>query len=504
MTTHESQAWQTVGKVGLIAGPIAAALAYFLLPAEVASDAGEIVGGLSPAARGAAAVGVLMAVWWLTEALPLPATALAPIALLPLLGAVDVKAAASPYASDLIYLFMGGFILGLGMERWGLHRRIALLTILLVGASPRRLIAGFMLATAVMSMWVSNTATAIMMLPIATSVIGLLESRLDEEHRGALASFAVCLLLAIAYSASIGGVGTIIGTPPNLVLAAFSEDELGIKIGMARWLMVGLPMVAIFLPLCWAYLVLIAYRFKLPADAAGRELIRDELRQLGTLKRGEWNVLVIFSVTATLWITRPWLEKLGEAQGWIVLSSLSDAGIAVLAALALFITPTHWGSRTMTMNWETARKLPWGVLLLFGGGLSLASAIKETGVDVFLGQQFGVLEGAPTLVIVLAVAAMVIFLTELTSNTAVTSALLPVLAAAAVGLGVDPLSLCVPAALAASFAFMLPVATPPNAVVFGSGRVSVRQMAGTGFRLNLVGIVLVTVVGYWLAMQVLV
>jgi len=487
-----------VGKVGLLLGPLVAVAVYLLLPEARTNGAGEVVVGLSPAGRGTAAVGALMAVWWLTEALPLAATALVPLALFPLVGAADIRSAAAPFASDLIFLFMGGFMLGLAMERWGLHRRIALITILLVGSSPRRLVAGFMLATAVMSMWVSNTATAIMMLPIATSVIGLLESRLPEDQRRHIPSFSVCVLLAVAYAASIGGVGTLIGTPPNLVLATFAKDSLDVEIGMARWLWVGLPMVAIFLPVAWVYLTRVAYPVRIPRIEGGRGLIRGELHHLGSLKRGELNVLVVFLVTATLWITRRWVQEIPGLGG------LSDAGIAIAAAIALFVIPVHWPSRTQTLDWETARRLPWGVLLLFGGGLSLASAIKANGVDAFLGMQFGVLEGFPKLVVVLAVTAMVIFLTELTSNTAVTTALLPVLAAAAVGLGVEPMSLCVPAALAASFAFMLPVATPPNAVVFGSGRVQIHQMIKAGFWLNLMGIGLVTAVGHWLAMRALV
>lgn len=473
--------------IGLLGGPVVAVIVYFGLPAESLTGPG----------RGTAGVAALMAVWWLTEAIPLPATSLLPIALFPLLGAASAKAAAAPYASDLIYLFMGGFILGLGMERWGLHKRVALVIISFVGTGPRRLIAGFMLATALMSMWVSNTATAIMMLPIGMSVISLVRARVGEEDRD-VGNFATCLLLGIAYGASIGGVGTLIGTPPNLVLANFVSDELGIELTMAKWLRVGLPLVAVFLPVAWLYLTAFAYPVRLKQIPGGRALIHEELAKLGPMKRGEWIVFLVFMLTAMAWIFRPKLVEFGEAHDLVVFSGLGDSVIAVLAALILFVTPVNVKTRTFAMDWETARKLPWGILLLFGGGLSLASAMQANGVSALIGEQFAVLSGVPTVVIILVVAGVVIFLTELTSNTAVTTTLMPILAGAAVGLGVEPMMLLVPAAIAASCAFMLPVATPPNAIVFSSGQVSVFQMAKAGLWLNLIGMVIVTGLMYLL------
>jgi len=454
--------------------------------------------GLTEGGRATAGVAVLMAVWWLTEALPLAATALLPVALLPLTGSLDVKAATAPYGSPVVFLFLGGFVLGLALERCGLHRRLALRTILLAGTSPRRIVGGFMVATALLSMWVSNTATAVMMLPIGVSVVGLLRKRLAEERAepDEGRAFATCLLLGIAYAASIGGVGTLVGTPPNVVLAGFVQAEYGHELGFARWLAVGLPLVALFLPLVWLYLTHLAFPLGHRPLPGGRALVARELSRLGPMARAEWTVAAVFVAAAGAWVLRP---KLAE---WTGAVGLSDAGIAVAAAVVLFLVPVG-GELRRAMDWETTRRLPWGVLLLFGGGLSLAAAIRTNGVDHFLGAQLTVFAGLPTVVVVAIVATLVIFLTELTSNTAVTTTLLPVLAGAASGLGVEPMTLLVPAAVAASYAFMLPVATPPNAVVFGSGHVALRDMARAGLWLNLVGVVLVTAVVYALALRVL-
>ncbi len=475
---------------GLAVGPLAALAVWALL--HGAPD-------LTPGGRATAAVAVLMAVWWLTEALPLPVTALVPIVLLPLTGAADVRAATAPYASKVIYLFLGGFVLGLGLQRWGLHRRIALRTILLVGTGPRRIVAGFMVATAVLSMWVSNTATTVMMTPIGASVAGLLLRRLREEggDEAQGRAFATCLLLGIAYAASIGGVGTLIGTPPNAVLKGFVEDTYGVEISFAGWLLVGLPLVIVFLPLAWLWLTARAFPVRLRSLPGGRQVVAEELARLGPMSRGEWTVLVVFCLAALGWVLR------GRIVAWTGLTGLTDEGIAVAAALALFVVPVEPRTRTFAMDWETARRLPWGVLLLFGGGLSLAAAIRDNGVDRFLGAGFSALEGLPAWALVAAVVLLVVFLTELTSNTAVTTTLLPVLAAAATALALAPAVLLVPAAVAASCAFMLPVATPPNAIVFGSGHVTLRQMARAGLALNLLGVVVVTLVVYGLGVRVL-
>lgn len=448
-----------------------------------------------------------MAAWWISEAIPLAATSLLPIVLLPLLGVASPAAASAPYASDVIFLFAGGFVLGLAMERWGLHRRIALSIISLVGTRPPALVAGFMLATALLSAFVSNTATAVMLLPIAVSILGVASTRLRDsggDADGVLRKLGPGLLLGIAYAASIGGVATINGTPPNGILIGNLNELLGIEVGYARWLMIGLPMAAVMLPLAWALLVFVLYRVPLKELPGGRSVIREELRAMGRPGRGEVIVLVVFALTGLGWVFRPLITEALLARGVLPEgATLSDSTIAIVAALALFIIPVRPRRLEMTMNWETAVRLPWGVLLLFGGGLSLAAAISASGLDSYLGSLFGGLRGTNPVIVVLLVCLVVKAATEVASNTAVASALLPVLAAAGPVIGVHPALLMVPAAISASFAFMLPVATPPNAVIFGSGRVAVRQMAAAGLWLNLIAAVVATALCVWLVPLVL-
>jgi sodium-dependent dicarboxylate transporter 2/3/5 len=352
-------------------------------------------------------------------------------------------------------------------------------------------------------MWVSNTATAIMLLPVATSVIALVA----RQHGAATAAeavanrdsplrnFALCLLLGIAYSASIGGLATPIGTPPNVLLLSYAKTQLGREISFARWMGVALPLVVILLPLCWLLLTRVLYRIRLGPIEGGRGLFTRALQELGPLSRGERSVLVIFLLAAVSWITRPLLNQL-ELAGLQPFAGLTDAGIAMIAAMLLFVAPGERTPRRFALDWETAIKLPWGILLLFGGGLSLAAAVQGNGVGEFLASLVAGLAGTPSLVIVLCVVTGIVFLTELTSNTATTATLIPVLAALAPGLGLEPLTLIVPAALAASCAFMLPVATPPNAIVFGSGLVRMPEMSRAGFWLNWVAIVLITALVY--------
>ena len=452
-----------------------------------------------------------MAVFWITEALPIAATALMPIALFPLLtgGAVGVDDATAPYADDLIYLFMGGFMLALGMQQWGLHRRIALHTILIVGTRPAALVAGFMIASAFLSMWVSNTATVVMMLPIAMSVIELVRRELGERHDPALPpegepfNFAICLMLGTAYAASIGGIGTLIGTPPNLILAAYLKDDFGLEISFARWMAVGLPLVIIFLPITWAMLTKIVFPIRMRTIPGERAVIRRELEKQGPMTRGEWAILVVFLLTATAWITRPLLFKLRLWGDFRPFAGLSDAGIAIAAAVIMFGLPVEPKKGVFLLTWRQARRIPWGILILFGGGLSLASAVKTTGVAAFIGAGVSGFHSLPVPVLVLIITSAVVFLTELTSNTATTATFLPILGAVAVGLEVSPALLVVPMAIAASCAFMMPVATPPNAIVFGSGELTIPQMCKAGFWLNLIGIALVMLLMYTLIIHVL-
>jgi solute carrier family 13 (sodium-dependent dicarboxylate transporter), member 2/3/5 len=467
--------------IGRLLGPVVAVVIYLLLPG------GEE--GLNHAGRMTAAMAGLMAVWWMTEAIPLAATSLIPIALFPIVGVADIEDATAPYADDIIFLFMGGFMIAQAVERWGLHRRIALRTVLAAGTKPTQLIGGFMIATGFLSMWVSNTATVVMMLPIGVSILALVSSQLQDEGRSLddpeWAPFGTALMLAIAYSASIGSVATIIGTPPNGIVVGYLGQQ-GVDVGFAQWMMLGLPLALIFMVIAWIALTRVLFTIEPQSLPGGRELIRDELERMGAMSRGERFVLGVFVVTALLWVNRAWLENLPGLGG------LDDAGIAIAATVALFLVPIEGRRGVMALNWEWAKRIPWGILILFGGGLSLAAAIEENGVADFIGEQVGALGFLPLILIIAVIAATVVFLTEITSNTATAAAFVPIIGGIAAGLGFAETTLVVPAALAATFAFMLPVATPPNAIVFGSGRITIAQMARAGVGLNIIGIVLVT------------
>lgn len=448
-----------------------------------------------------------MAVWWLTEAVDVAATALLPVALFPLMGIANIKTVTASYGDQLIFLFMGGFILALSMQRWGLGRRVALFVLRYVGTNPTLMVGAFMLLTAVFSAFVSNTATVAMMLPIAVSVIELVrrgsigssdESGPSKEVKTGDDPFAKSLMLGIAYAASIGGIATIIGSPPNGILVSFLREQIDgdyqRSMSFAQWLTVGLPLAAVFLPIAWILLTRVIFPIRIKHIQGGGQLINAEYEKLGRPSRGEVATFIVFIFTATLWISRPLLVRTSLPG----VANLTDYGIAILGALLLFVIPVNLRRGEFVMNWKTAKKLPWGVLILFGGGLSLAAAIKANGVAEFLGSQMTVLQGVPPVIVVLAVATGIIFLTELTSNTAATATMLPVLAGLAPGLGIHPYLLVFPATFAASCAFMLPVATPPNAIVYGSGHVTLPQMCKAGLWLNLIGIVLVTLVTMFL------
>jgi sodium-dependent dicarboxylate transporter 2/3/5 len=465
-----------VQAIGLLLGP-AVFVGMLLLPPP---------SGLETTAWRVAAVAALMALWWVTEAIPIPATGLLPLVLFPLLGIAPIGEAAAPYADPLIFLFLGGFLIALGLERWNLHRRIALGIVSAIGVRPGALVGGCMLATAFLSMWVSNTATAMMMLPIGMSVIGLLQ-RDVRAAAGAAApggpdGFPTALLLGIAYGASVGGLATLIGTPPNALLAAFMRRTYGVEIGFAQWMLIGLPLVAVMLAMTWLILTRIAFALPREAIPGAAELIRREIAGLGPLTTPEWRVGLVFAGAALLWVVRPLFGG--------VLPALNDTTIAVAAGLLLFLVPAGGPTSrgAALMDWETAKRLPWGVLLLFGGGLSLAAAIGASGLADWIGAGFAALGQWPVLLVVVLVTAGIVFLTELTSNTAIAAAFLPLMASVAPALGADPFLLTIPVALAASCAFMLPVATPPNAIVYGSGHLTVAQMARAGFLLNLAGI----------------
>ncbi|MCS3708394.1 sodium-dependent dicarboxylate transporter 2/3/5 [Salinibacter ruber] len=427
-----------------------------------------------------------MATWWVTEALPIAVTALVPLVLLPPLSITDIDGAATPYANPLIFLFLGGFIIAQAMQVWRLHRRIALGIVNWVGVRPPSIVIGFILASAFLSMWVSNTATALMMLPIGLSIIDLTRDRLAERGEEMPPHFGVVLLLSIAYGCNVGGMGTLIGTPPNALLAGFFSESYGVEVGFAQWMIVGLPLVVVALPLIYVALTTV-YPIELDELPGGTAIIDEERAQLGTISKAETRVAAIFALTALLWMTRPLLSD--------VIPGLSDAGIAIGASLTLFVVPSGTKDRAL-LSWDDAEKLPWGVLLLFGGGLSLASAISETGLAKWMGQGVSTLEGSPVLLVLVCTVALIVMLTEITSNTATTAAFLPILGAVAVGLGQNPFLLAVPAALGASCAFMLPVATPPNAIVYGSDLLSIPEMSRVGLWLNALFIIVVTGLAY--------
>ncbi len=481
-------------KIGMVLGPL-----LFVLMLLAPTPA-----GMEPVAQKMAAVALLMATWWMCESIPIPATSLLPIALFPLMGIMKTQAATAPYASHLIFLFMGGFIIALAMQRWNLHRRIAMNIVKVVGFSPGRLIFGFMASTAVLSAFVSNTATTVMMMPIGLAIIAHVidegkKEGLDKEIDFSPEQFAfgLNLMLGIAYAASIGGIATLIGTPPNTVLAGYLQKAYGYEITFVDWMKVGVPLVAVMLPLCWLWLTRIANPMLLKKVPGGRALINQELKAMGPMSTGERWTALVFGLTALGWIFRKQLGFLFPDP-----TLVTDAAIAMTGALLLFLIPINLKKNEFVMDWHWASKMPWGVLILFGGGLSMAAGFKATKLADWIGSQVGLLDQAPILILIIAVTTLIIFLTELTSNTATSAMVMPILSAVAIGLGQSPLLLVVPAAVAASCAFMLPVATPPNAIVFGSGYVTIPQMARSGFGLNLIGVVLVVLVTYLLVFPV--
>jgi sodium-dependent dicarboxylate transporter 2/3/5 len=493
-----------VKRIGLIGGPLLALLCYYLLPPHYSTGPGEWV-EFTRAGRTTLAMMVWMASWWLTEAVDIEVTALLPVVAFPLLGIAPLNKVLPPYAADVIFLFMGGFIIGLAIERWGLDRRIAFFTLRMVGARPGAIIGGFMVVTAFLSMWVSNTATAAMMVPIALSVIdlvlrsrtgtGLKEGGGIPQDRIPERNFATGLLLCVAYAASIGGIATIIGSPPNGIAVRYIQQTFNKEVSFFDWLLVGGPFTLIFLPICWLMVTRVLFRADIGEIAGGRKHFDDEYRKLGPLSRGEKTVLAVFCVTAALWIFSPLLKPIVVA-GIKPLAGLSDAGIAMLAAMALFLLPVDRAKGVRAMDWDTAVKLPWGVLMLFGGGLTLAASIEANGVSEFIGNASRGFAGLHPLLLLLAITTMTVFLSELTSNTAQVATMVPVLAAMAPVLGMNPYVLILACTLGASSAYMMPVGTPPNAIVFGTGLVRMPQMMKAGFWLNLAGILVIVALSW--------
>ena len=476
-------------RIGLIAG-ILAFTGLMIAPAP---------SGLTSAAWHTAAVTALMAIWWLTEAIPIPATSLIPIVAFPLVGAGTVGQSTAPYANPVIFLFMGGFLIALAMGRWDLHRRMALNLLSRVGSRPAAVVGGLMAVTAFLSMWVSNTAVALMMLPIGLSVIDTVEASAGRGasqpgEAGPAAGFGVAVMLGIAYAANIGGMGTLIGTPPNALLAGYMSEAHGVEIGFLEWMTLGVPLVVVALPLIFIILTRFGVKLGNAAIPGVSEVIGSQVRTLGRITRPERRVAGVFVLAAVLWVTRPLLSN--QVPG------LSDAGIAIGCGLLLFLIPSG-SDRGALLDWDTAEKLPWGVLILFGGGLSLAGAIDRTELNTWIGGAAAGFADWPPIAFIFLVTALVVLLTELTSNTATAAAFLPVLGAVALQVGWDPILLAAPAALAASCAFMLPIATPPNAVAYGSGKVTIGQMARAGVWANVALALLITALTAWLLPLVL-
>ncbi|HLR03618.1 MAG TPA: DASS family sodium-coupled anion symporter [Virgibacillus sp.] len=477
--------YSTAQLIGLFMGPILFILTLLFFKPEDLSNEGVAV----------LASTIWIAIWWMTEALPIPATSLLPLILFPLSHGLDIDVTASAYGSDTIFLFMGGFMVALAMEKWDLHRRIALTIISIIGTNTDRIILGFMVATGFLSMWISNTATAMMMVPIGLAIIYQVSDALKDDSRVDTADdnfgFGKAMMLGIAYSASLGGIATIIGTPPNAALAGVVKKMYDVELAFGTWMLFGVPVAWIFIILTWIYLMKFAFPQPVKTLPGGQEIIRNEKSKLGKASYEEKTVFVIFSLTALAWITRSFfLEALNE--------NIGDAVIAMTAALVLFAIPSKNKQGDTLLDWNTAVKLPWGILLLFGGGLAIAAGFTESGLSEWIGNQLSGLKGVNVFFVIMIVTALVIFLTEITSNTATANMMYPIMASLALALGVHPYAFMIAAGVAASCAFMLPVATPPNAVVFGSGYLRIPDMAKAGFVLNIIGVVIVTLAIYFL------
>ena len=465
--------------IGLILGP----LVYFIIklfynPNELSEEGLAILAST-----------LWVAIWWVTEAVPIYVTALIPIILFPLSGGLELKQTTSAYGHKFVFLFVGGFILAIAIEKWRLHKRIALNIINIVGTKKSNIILGFMIATAFLSMWISNTATAVMIMPVGLAIISQLKDNpntLENENT----IFGKTLMLAIAYSASIGGMATLIGTPPNLVLAGVIKTSYDIEINFLQWMSFGLPISLLLLFICWKYLTSIAYKFKDENFKSGLEEINDQIKNLGKFSYEEKSVLIVFIATALAWITQSFIIKK-------YIPEIDDTIIAIIAAVVLFILPDKSGDNKL-LSWSDTVKLPWGILLLFGGGMALAKGFDSSGLAVWIGNQMNFFSDIPLIILLLVLIAMVNFLTEITSNLATTAMLLPVLVALANTIDINSYYLLVGATVAASCAFMLPVATPPNAVVFGSKILNIDDMIKKGFWMNIISIFILTAAVYWI------
>lgn len=468
-------------KISFFGGPL---LALFLV---LVVDSAE----LSGSAVVVAAAALWMAIWWASEAVHVSVTAFLPLILFPLAGVSDIAATAGSYSHPIIYLFFGGFIISIAVQKCGLHQRVALGIFEFAGVNARAIVGAFMVAAAVISMWISNTSTTMMLLPIATSVVYVIRETMDDLSDKALSNFELAMYLGLAYGATMGGIATLVGTPPNAFMAGFMESTYGIEVDFVRWMIIGVPLTLIMLPLVWWSLVRFIFPINFSASDQTVEYLAAQKKELGPWSTAEIRTMIIFIALVLGWLLRkPLTELTGVAQ-------LTDSSVALMAAVAAFVIPNGKDGQAL-IAWKDTKQLPWGVLILFGGGLALAGGMTTSGLTAWLGGSLSPLGTLHIALLVVASCAMVIFLTELTSNLATTATFLPVMAALAIETNTDPLIFVVPIALAASFAFMLPVATPPNAIVFSTGRVPIQTMMRAGFIFNIVGIALLALVATFL------
>ena len=436
---------------------------------------------MSPAAVVVAGVTIWMAVWWISEAIPISATALLPIVLFPAFGAMEVADVTAQYGHHIIFLMLGGFFIAIAMEKWDLHKRIALFVVHTIGIGPRRIIAGFMIATAFLSAWISNTSTAMVMMPIGTAVIASISAKKSDSN------FNVALMLSIAYAASIGGMATLVGTPPNLIFAGVYQSMFGVQVNFFEWAYFGFPLASVMLVITWFYLTHIGYRIQKDEIPGSGEVIKAEMARQGKITREEKHVLMVFALVALLWMSRGLLW--GK-----YLPQITDASIAITGALLLFLIPAR--EKASLLSWEDTEKVPWGVAILMGGGFAIARGFADTGLAEWVSQSLAFLVIMPVFLLILATVAITKIFTEITSNTATATILMPIAASIAVTLGISPFGIMAAVAISSSLAFMMPVATPPNAIVFGSGYVTIPQMARAGLWLNLVTVVIVSLFAF--------
>ncbi|MGM0901272.1 MAG: SLC13 family permease [Bacillota bacterium] len=476
----------TRGKlIGLLLGPLLFALILLFFHPENLALEGKYV----------LAITLWIATWWITEAIPIPVTSLMPLILLPLTGTMEGPAVASSYGNDIIFLFLGGFFIATAMEKWNLHRRIALFIIAVIGSSTQRIMLGFMLSTGFLSMWVSNTAAVMMMVPMALAITAQVAGTIKENKYGSdLTKFEKCMLFGVGYAGTIGGFATLIGTPPTIIFAGQVRELFGVEVSFASWMMFATPIMLVILLSTWFYLVKVAFKINLKQLPGGKELIQKERQKLGKITYEEGIVAAVFVFAAFMWITKDFFWS-GEGALILQLTGISDGMIAMIATILLFLVPGKTSARII--DWADSKDIPWGVLLLFGGGLAIAAGFSSSGLSLWLGEQLTVLDGLHILFIIAGATLFIMVLTEITSNTATATMIMPILASLAVAINIHPFAIMASCAIAANCAFMLPVGTPPNAIIFGTGKIKIIEMVRTGFWLNIFATVLIVLFAYY-------